>query len=129
MVRFILAVLVGVAFGTGVVYVCELAQQAAFPLPAGVDPMQPTELSRYLQSGPVNALAALIALWVLAAAIGAFAAAKLSERIHAGWIAGGLLLAATCLNFTMIVHPVWMIAATLIALPLAVWAASRAGAH
>ena len=126
--RVVLGVVVGVAIAMAVVMAGDWLHMRYFPIPPGVNATDPRALGAYLASAPIASLVGLPLTWMLAGGAGAFVAALIAKRRWAGWIAGAVLLAGTLLNLAFIPHPWWMLVAALIAVPLAIWFAARAGA-
>ncbi|HYD87036.1 MAG TPA: hypothetical protein VEA80_06155 [Vitreimonas sp.] len=117
--RIILGVVLGAALGLGVVMAGDVLNHLVFP---------PTTLEKFVadvRAVPAHKLAALPVAYALAAFVAAFAGAKIAARVWAGWIAGGLLTAATFANLVMIAHPLWFTAACVVLAPTAAWL----GAH
>lgn len=114
-VRIILGVVIGVALGLGVVMLGDTLNHMMFP------PPPPQDWPDYAFDAPVHKLIALPITYTIAAFVAGFAAAKIAARAWAGWIAGGLLVAATFANLFLIVHPLWMIAACIVCVPAAAW--------
>jgi hypothetical protein len=121
-VRIIIGIVAGFAFGLGVVIGGDVLNHTLFPPPA------PEQWAAYALTAPVQNLVLLPIAYILAALVAAFVAAKIAGRAWAGWIAGGFLTGATFVNLFMITHPIWMIAICVIGAPLAIWFGARGGA-
>jgi len=117
-VRVVLGVALGVALGLGVVMLGDWLNHMMFPPPADLQIASAEALGEYLASAPLHALLGLPIAWTLAAAVAAFAAAKIGARRGAGWLAGALIFAATLANLIMIPHPAWMLIAAIVFAPL-----------
>jgi hypothetical protein len=128
LLRIMLGVVVGVGLGLGIVYFGDKAHTALFPIPADINPTRPDQLRAYLASALVPGLLGLPLVWAIAAFAGAFASAKVAQRILAGRIVGVLLLACAILNVMYIPAPWWMAAAAVVAVALAAWTGARLGA-
>jgi hypothetical protein len=131
--RIILGVIIGFAAGIGLVMAGDAINHRLWPPPPDVQVTNPEAIRDYMATAPVTSLLGLPVTWTFAALAGAFIAAKIAGRTWAGWIAGGALFAATCLNLAFIPHPLWMLIAALVFVPVAAWlgarlAAPRAGA-
>lgn len=114
-VRIILGVIIGVVLGLGVVILADKLNHMMFPPPPH------PEWRDYAINAPFYKLIALPLGYAIAAFIAAFAAIKIAARALAGWIAGGLLVAATFANLVMIIHPLWMTVACIVFVPAAAW--------
>jgi len=122
LVRIILGIIAGVALGLCVVMAGDAVNMMLFPAP------HPSQLADYMANAPVAALAGLPIAYALAALAAAFVGAKIAARVWAGWIAGGLLTAATFANLVMIPHPLWFTIACVLLVPLAAWFGAKHGA-
>lgn len=128
MVRLILAILCGILAAFGVVMLTDVVVHALSPGTPSA-PGTP-EMETYVAGLPVAPLAAFAIGCGVAAAVGAFIAARFGRRgAWPGWVVAGLLLLATAANFAMIAHPVWVVAASVILILAAGWAAAQAGAR
>lgn len=126
-IRIILGVVIGVAVGIGLVMVGDVINQRLWPPPADVQVTNPEAIRAYMQSAPITSLLGLPVTWTVAAFAAAFAGAKIGGKSWAGWIAGGLIFAATGLNLAMIPHPLWMLAAAIVCVPAAAWFGGKIG--
>lgn len=126
--RLIIGCVVGALFGVAVVFVGEQINHQLWPPPGELSAADPEAIRAYLETAPLSALLGLILVWAIAAAVGAFVAARIARRTWAGWIVAGVLLAATLLNLVLIPHPWWMLAASVVLVLLAGWQAARLGA-
>jgi hypothetical protein len=126
--RIILGVVIGVAVGIGLVMVGDVLNHRFFPPPPDVQVTNPEAIRAYMQSAPVTSLLGLPVTWTIASFAAAFAGAKIANKTWAGWVAGGFIFAATCLNLAVIPHPIWMLAAALALVPVAAWFGSKVGA-
>lgn len=128
LVRAILGVLLGVAVGFGLVMVGDTLNHMFWPPPPDLQVTNPEAIRDYLATAPVTSLLAMPVSWTIAAFAAALVAAAVGKHIWAGWIAGGVILAGTGLNLAFIPHPLWMLIAAVIAVPLAGWIGARIGA-
>ncbi len=126
--RLILGIVIGIAAGIGVVMLGDMLNHRFFPPPPEVQITNPEAIRDYMQTAPVLSLLGLPVTWTIAALVASFAAAKIGARRWAGWVAGGALFAATCLNLVMIPHPLWMLIAAIVFVPAAAWIGARLGA-
>jgi len=120
-VKIVLAIVLGVVLGFGVVIAGDAINHLLFPAPA------PADWPRYVETAPFTAFIGLVIAYALAAFVAAFMAARGGRRAWAGWIAGGLLTAATYANLFMIPHPLWMTVACVVLTPLGAWFGARLG--
>jgi Na+-driven multidrug efflux pump len=127
-VRIILGIVIGVAVGLGLVMAGDMINHRLFPPPPEVQVTNPEAIRVYMQSAPIWSLLGLPITWTIAAFAAAFTGAKIGNKPWAGWIAGGLIFAATCLNLAMIPHPLWMLLAAIVLVPSAAWLGGKLGA-
>ncbi len=125
--RTILAIVAGCVLSVLVVAGLEALAHAIYPPPAGVDVRDLAAMQTVAARMPLGAFVILVAGWILAAGLGAWLATKLSRTGKAwpGGIVGAATLGATSVNFLTIPHPVWVVIAALIGIPLATWAGIR----
>lgn len=126
-IRNLLGIGAGLALGVGIVIVGETLNHALWPPPAGLDPSDPAALRDFLAQAPIASLAMLPAIWIASAFAGAFVAAALARSAAAGWIAGGILFAATITNLILIRHPTWVFVVAALGVPLAIFLGARLG--
>lgn len=122
-VKIVLAILLGIVLGFGVVIAGDMLNHLMFPPPPAAD------WPRYVETAPFTAFIGLVIAYALAAFVAAFMAARDGRRAWAGWIAGGVLTAATYANLFMIPHPLWMIIACVVLTPLGAWFGARLGSR
>lgn len=127
MLKLILGVVVGVVVIMALVVGGEFALHALFPIPMP-DPNDVEAVKAAMANAPMGAKIGLIVVYFIAALGGAFVAAKVAARRLAGWIAGGVMAALTVVNFFMLPHPVWIVAASLILIAAGGWFGAKAGA-
>ncbi|ANP47066.1 hypothetical protein [Candidatus Viadribacter manganicus] len=126
-VRIVLGIVIGVAVGIGLVMVGDTINHRLFPPPPEVQITNPEAIRAYMQTAPITSLLGLPVTWTIAAFAAAFAGAKIGSKAWAGWVAGALIFAATCLNLAMIPHPVWMLVVAIVCVPAAAWLGGKHG--
>ena len=129
--RMLGGVAVGVVVVGAVVIVLQGLGSSLYPLPEGVDPMDPADrdaFAAYVATMPVLA-------WLLAMVselLGAFAGAVTggwAARDRKGWVPGvvvALALTGSVVNWTSFAHPVWFIVGQVMGYPLVFLAARGA---
>lgn len=125
--RIILGVVIGVAVGLGVVMAGDWINHRLWPPPPEVQVTNPEAIRDYMATAPMTSLLGLPVTWTIAAFAASFAGAKIGARLWTGWIAGGLIFAATCLNLVMIPHPLWMLVSAIVLVPAAAWFGAKLG--
>ena len=130
-IRSALVLLGGVVVAVIVVSLMDGVVISIYPLPPGTDMSNPESLRQGIGTLPVGAFLLLVAGWALAAAAGAYLAARLANQSAAmhGLIVALFVLVATVANMARIPHPMWMWPAAIILIPAAGWAAARLGAR
>lgn len=125
--RGILAIVVGCVLSVLVVAGVDALAHQIYPPPVGVDLRDPAAMRAIIAEMPVGAFVIIVSGWILAAGLGAGLATRLSRtsKTWPGWAVGGVTLAATGINLFTIAHPVWVVIAALIGIPLATWAGIR----
>ena len=112
--RAIVAVIGGVAVATVVILAIETLGRFAVPVPNAPRLEDTAAMREYLARLPASAYAFVL----LAYAAGVYAGGRVALRMmgkrrsRTVWVVGGLLLAATVANLTMITHPLWVVIAT-----------------
>jgi len=126
-VRVAIAVVVGTVVAFVLVGVIEAIGEIVYPPPMGVDLGSPEQLATYMQRLPVGALAFVLAAWIVATFLGGLVAAWIarSRPALAAAIVGALVLAATIVNFVLVPHPAWMVAAGVAGIAIAAYLAGR----
>lgn len=121
-VRIILGIVIGIAVGLGAVIAGDMINHAMFP------PPPPEQWLDYSRNAPFYKLIGLPVAYTIASLVAAFAGAKIAARVWVGWIAGGVLTAATFANLVMISHPLWMTIVCIVFVPLAAWFGAKLAA-
>lgn len=128
MLRLVLSVLAGVAAGFATVFLIELISGKLYPMPAGLDPTSAAGMKAWIAGLPVGAFALVLAAMTLGAFDGAAVAAAVAGRRRlAGWIAGGVIVAATIFNVIAIPHPVWFAVASVVLSTTGAWLGAGLG--
>lgn len=119
MLRDLLAVLLGAVLGLGCVVAFDALSHVFHPGAVPPDMEDVTAFRTYMERAPAAAKGVLLFGWFLAAFIAASIATIIARRVGwPGWLAGGLLWAATASNAIVLPHPTWMVVAAFV-LPVA----------
>jgi hypothetical protein len=126
-IRSALVLLAGVVAAVLVVVLVDALVGSIYPLPEGTDLNDRAAMRAAVAAMPTAAFALLLGGWVVAAAAGAYLAARLARRSPAlhGLIVALFVMMATIANLAAIPHPVWLWPAAIILIPAAGWAATR----
>ncbi len=123
MVRNIGAVLAGMVVVGAVVAGLQYAGLLLYPLPAGLDPLDPADaeaFAEFLAGMPLAMWAWVFGSEILGAFLGALAAGRIANHHHS-WFAGGIValaVAASINNWVSFSHPTWFIVGQLVAYAL-----------
>lgn len=120
--RNVLAGFLGVLAHGLVVLGLESITHRIWPPPAGLD-LEDTEALRELMANiPPSALIAVLAAWLIAAFVGANVAGRIAigQRRRVALIAGLISAVGAGLNLSMIPHPAWFVAGTVLVYGLGV---------
>lgn len=116
--KLVLAVVAGVIAGGVIVFATEYIGHSLAPPPADLDLSNPDDVKRLIDSLPFGAFAMVMLGWFLGSFAGAFVAHAIAKKPAAAWAVAAIFILFTAMNFVMIPHPMWMIAAGLL-IPLA----------
>jgi hypothetical protein len=120
-VRTILAIVAGIAVAFGVVALADFFIHQLFDMPAVPTNATRERLATYVTEMPLGAKFGVVSSWLLATLLGSYAAIKIAtaRKALAAMVSTGALLAATLANVLMIPHPLWMVAAGCLGIPIA----------
>ncbi len=114
-VRYILAVILGIAAGSLAVFAVESISHVIWPPPKDLDPYssdpaQQTRFVEFVRGLPQMAFVLLLVGWSLGSLGSAFVGRVLApdRRAWPGLLAGGFMLAATIMVLTMFSHVLWL---------------------
>jgi hypothetical protein len=125
--RAILAVVAGCVVSVLIVFGMDAISHSVYPPPTGVNLRDPAAMRTIIQQMPTGAFIVIVAGWILGAGSGAWVATRFSRgKAWAGIVVGAVTLAATAFNLFTIPHPVWVVLAALVGIPLATWGGTRA---
>ncbi|MDH5832541.1 hypothetical protein [Luteimonas kalidii] len=127
MIRTTLAVLLGLVVALATMLLLEYLGMSLFPLPPGIRLDNEDDLARLILSASIGKKLWVLAGWTLAAFIGGWVAARVSQRHRTGaaLAVGVLIVGGVALNALLLPHPAWMtVAGVLLPLPVA-WCAAR----
>lgn len=125
--RRILAVVSGIGVSTGVILAVESVSVRMYAPPAGLDYENVAQMRAFIGSLPPVAFGMVLAGWILGTFFGGAVSARIAAtrpRLFAGIIAAVVGLGAV-LNIARFPHPLWMVLAAAVGVPLAFFAAVR----
>lgn len=123
--RIALGLIVGVVIAIGLISLIEAIGHQLYPPAAGVALDNPEAMAAYIERAPTAALLFPPLGWLIGAALGGWAAIRLSRRPWAGWVIAGLVLLGGIINLFLIPAPLWMQIAAIAAPILGGWIATR----
>jgi len=131
MLRTILGVLAGVVVMFAVILAIEAVGHIVYPLPVGLDPMNPAHeaaFAQFVATMPFAAKAMLVAAWTLGAFAGGFVAARIARHPRGAAVLIALMVMSGVVGMVIRVpHPSWLTAAgLLLPIPAALLAARLA---
>jgi hypothetical protein len=120
MIRKLAGLAVGLVTAIALIMVIETLGHSVVPPPAGYDMNAGSALKL-----PAANLMFPVLGWFLGTLAGAVAALRISRASWTGWAVAALVLLGAIVNFAMITHPLWVMAAGIVAPLLAGWLAQR----
>ena len=127
MVRYALALVVGVLAAFLTVTCIDALGHAVYPSPPGLDFNDAEQVNVFVQSLPLGAFLFVLLGWVLATLLGGWLAAYIARTrpLLFGGIVGAVVLCATIADLLLISHPVWFSITAIVAIPVTAFLASR----
>ena len=128
---------VGILVGLVVMYVAIMGIESMghrlYPPPAGLDPMNPADLSAILAASPLEAKSIIVLAWVAGAFLGGWVAARISRfypRAAAAVVACVIMAGVVGMIWQLPDHPRWMaILGLVLPMPVAMFGATIARPH
>lgn len=124
-VRLIVAAFLGVVAALSIVTAADVVGRRMYPAPVELDLSNAIELHAYVETLPVGAYVLVLCSWTMATLVGGVTAALIGrQRPHflAG-VSGVVIILAVIPNLRIIPYPNWFVAAAILVVPLAAWAA------
>jgi hypothetical protein len=123
MVRVIFGIIVGVIVAGATVWAVEAIVQLIWPAPAGFNVRDLQAVRARVAGLPTIAIALVLFGWILAAALGSWAAVRIGRWAAAwpGLIVGAIIFGLTVYNLVTIPHPIWFAPIALVGILVATW--------
>ena len=128
--RTIAGILVGIVIAVALVFAIEAIIGLIVPAPADFDMRDPESVRARVASLPAWVILLVGIGWIVGTGVGSWAAVRIS-RIRVPWpglVVTAVIFLATLYNVMTIPHPIWFVAISLIAIPIAGWLGARSGA-
>jgi hypothetical protein len=118
--RRIVAILAGFVVANIVIFALEALGHAIYPPPAGLDLTKPEAFRTMVSQMPPGAFVLLVIGWLAGTAAGVATAQRINRKptFVPGLVVGTMLFAATAYNFSIIPHPIWVVVAALVGIPV-----------
>lgn len=120
--RAVLAVVAGIIVAMVLIAIIESIGLSLHPAPPGADPSDPEAMRAYVAGLPARALLLVLAAWLIGAYVGGVVAASIARRPDPRpftFAVAFVVLAGALYNLLTIPHPVWMLPAAALGIPLA----------
>lgn len=121
MVRIVGGILVGVVVAVALVFVIEWVVGLIVPPPAEFDMRDPEQVRARVASMPAWVILLVLAGWLVGTGLGSFTAVRIARirRLWPGLVVGAIIFLSTLYNVMTIPHPIWFVAVSVIAIPIA----------
>ena len=129
MLRLLGGIVVGVVIAVALVFAIESVIGLVVPAPADFDMRDPEQVRARVASMPIWAILLVMVGWILGTGLGSWAAVRIARtrRIWPGLVVGTIVILSTLYNVMTIPHPIWFVAVSVIAIPLASWFGAKRG--
>ena len=127
--RIVLGLLCGLVVAGISIFIVEALGHAIYPPPADIDIHNPEAWRAIMASMPLMAFVLVLVAWLLGALAGAWVAVRMVARptVWPGIAIGVAILAGIGYNLVILPHPVWMLPAALVLVPLSAWLGASLG--
>ena len=127
--RIIGGIVLGVVIAVALVFAIELVVGRIVPAPPDFDMRDPDAVRARVAGLPMWVILLVLVGWLVGTALGSWAAVRIARttRLWPGLVVGAIVFLSTVYNIMTIPHPIWFVAISLIAIPIASWLGARAG--
>ena len=127
--RTIVGILVGIVIAVALVFAIEAIVGLIVPAPPDFNMRDPEAVRARVASLPRWVILLVLVGWLVGTGIGSWAAVRISRMrvLWPGLVVTAVIFLATLYNVVTIPHPIWFVAISLIAIPIAGWLGSRRG--
>jgi hypothetical protein len=129
MVRIVGAILLGVVIAVALVFAIESIVGLIIPAPADFNMRDPEQVRARVAGMPTWVILLVLVGWVVGTGVGSWAAVRIARtrRLWPGLVVGAIIFLSTLYNIMTIPHPIWFVAVSLIAIPIASWLGAQRG--
>ena len=106
--KSILAITVGLAFGSAGIMLLHKTSNYVYPFPKGMNQNNMNHVASYLETAPLGAFFMVILAHLGGTFLGGLGTSVFSKNINTVYIVGGLFTILGIINLTMLPHPWWM---------------------
>ena len=128
--RTIAGILVGIVIAVALVFAIEAIVGLIVPAPPDFNMRDPEAMRVRVASLPAWVILLVGIGWIVGTGVGSWAAVRIS-RMRVRWpglVVTAVIFLGTLYNVVTIPHPIWFVAISLIAIPLAGWLGAKGGA-
>jgi hypothetical protein len=128
--RTIAGIFVGIVIAVALVFAIEAIIGLIVPAPPDFDMRDPEAVRARVASLPRWVILLVLVGWLVGTGLGSWAAVRISRMpvLWPGLVVTAVIFLGTLYNVMTIPHPIWFVAISLIAIPVAGWLGSRSGA-
>lgn len=128
--RTIAGIVVGIVIAVALVFAIEAVVGLIVPAPADFNMRDPDAVRARVASLPTWVILLVGVGWIVGTGVGSWAAVRISRLrvLWPGLVVTAVIFLATLYNVMTIPHPIWFVAISMIAIPIAGWLGARSGA-
>lgn len=115
--KLLIGTIAGLIVAVLTVGIVEWIGHAIFPPPPGIDLSDPSAMTTIIDNLPPGALSFVLLAWFAGSLLGGLVAGLISRSRTAPWTVSGFILVGGIYSFSIIPHPMWMMAGG-VALPI-----------
>ena len=127
--RIVGGIVLGIVIAVALVFAIEWVIGLIVPAPADFDMRDPEQVRARVAGMPMWAILLVLVGWVVGTGLGSWAAVRIARttKLWPGLVVGAIVLVSTLYNVMTIPHPIWFVAISLVAIPIASWMGARNG--
>ena len=128
--RTIAGIVVGIVIAVALVFAIEGVVGLIVPAPADFNMRDPEAVRARVASLPTWVILLVGVGWIVGTGVGSWAAVRISRTraLWPGLVVTAVIFLATLYNVMTIPHPIWFVAISLLAIPIAGWLGAKSGA-